>query len=355
MTLLVVACGGRPKGAAAPAQEPTAVASPAADDKTGAADDETGAAPADDGRAGCRRGEVRACDALADYWGERQIASSVDSAQARQDAAILHRACDEEGISSACMGLAFMYKYGSATGEADKSTSNQYWARVAELGDLNGYRGKPVSDDGKKVLAETERECEDGRARACAQLGWAAYSGVMQDRSPKRSYDGYRKGCVRGDGQACRWAGHLVRAYRLGSKAQSRAHLERGCRELHSLAACTELGHFTEDVLEQPDNAKLLYEPACAAGNREACFSLALTLDGEGADPKRVTKLYLVACEAGEDQSCASLAKHFGEGCALDLDLGGDADLGARALGAVRAYCAGAEPAPGCENAKACR
>jgi TPR repeat protein len=313
------------------------------------------APPADFGRAGCKRAEACGCDALADYWSERQISSAVDLEQGKADAAVLHRACDDLGVSSACMGLAFMYKYGTATGESDKATSNKYWARVAELDDLNGYRGKALSEEGERVLAATEKECEDGRARACAQLGWAAYSAVMQKHSPKNSYEGYRKACVLGSGTGCRWSGHLVRVYHLGTREQSQAYLRRGCEDLHSLAACTELGHFVEDVLKKPAEAKVLYEPACAAGNREACFSLALTLDLEGSSPKRVAELFTIACEAGEDDSCSGLAKHVGDGCALDLDLGGDADLGARAIGVVRAFCSKAEDVAGCANVKACK
>jgi len=352
--LLLGACGGHSTGATAPSPGPALAASPDATEAAGATEEKSPAAP-DAGRKACEHAEACGCDELADYWGERQIASSVDLAQGKADAAILHRACDELGISSACMGLGFMYKYGTATGEVDKATSNKYWGRVAELDDLNGYRGKPLSEAGEKVLAATEKECDAGRARACAQLGWAAYSAVMQQKSPKNSFAGYRKACELGSGVGCRWAGHLARVYQLDTKEQSQAYLKRGCAELGSLAACTELGHFVEDVLKKPEEAKRLYEPACAAGNREACFSLALTLDLQGVEPKRVTQLYLAACDAGEDDSCSSLAKHVGDGCALDLDLEGDADLATHALGSVRAFCAKAEEAPGCANVSACK
>jgi TPR repeat protein len=146
-----------------------------------------------------------------------------------------------------------------------------------------------------------------------------------------------------------------VRVYHLGTREQSEAYLRRGCEELSSLAACTEHGHFVEDVLKKPAEAKKLYEPACTAGNREACFSLALTLDLEGGAPKRTAELYVVACEAGEKESCSALAKHIKEGCKFDLDVGGDADLTARSIAAARGFCAKVEDAPGCANLGACK
>src|SRR3990172_7111855 len=157
--------------------------------------------------------DVPACDTLAEDWGNRELLPAGKDADARADVDALALACDEHDVSSACMGAALMYKYGTAYGRRDKATSDKYWARVKELGDLNGFKGERPSPAGRAALDRAHKDCEAGRRRACAQVGWAAFVAVQQDKDVTRAYPAWRKACDLGSGLGCRWAGHVAHTY----------------------------------------------------------------------------------------------------------------------------------------------
>ena len=255
----------------------------------------------------CKGGDVDACDGLLERWSERQIASPENVAGGEVDAAALHTACDEHDISSACMALAMMYKYGTATGTSDGATSTKYWDRVAELGDLNGFRGAEPSEAGAQALAATQADCEGGRARACNQAGWAAFSAVQQDKNVKSAYDFYAKGCALDSGQGCNYAGHFAYTYPddTGAAARAEQHLRKGCT-LEAIGACDELGlYLTKNA--KAEQAAPLFESACTDGARTACLHLAVYLADHGGEPDAIVPLFQKACEAGEKQACKAL------------------------------------------------
>lgn len=282
---LWVGCSGGGGQAPGPV-EPVPVVAPPVD-----------AAPPSDAEQ-CKAGVVPACDRIAELWSERQIVVGDLADQGRADAAVLHVACDDKDISSACMGLALMYKYGSATGAPDKATSDKYWARVAELGDLNGFRGADPSDAGAKALVQAEAECDQGRARACDQAGWAAYGAVQRDKSVKDAQAFYAKGCAAGSGEGCHWAGHFAERYpeEVGPEvaAQAEALLRKGCEQLKSIGACDELGVYLQRK-GRADEALPLFDQACEEGARTACMHLAFGLLQK-------------SCDAGEKKACETLA-----------------------------------------------
>lgn len=255
----------------------------------------------------CTGGDVASCDAVAERWSERQIVVAADLEAAKADAAALHVACDDRGESSACIGLALMYKYGTATGTADKATSDRYWARVAELGDLNGFRGAEPSEAGAAALAATRTACEAGRARACNQAGWAAFGAVQQEKNVTDAQAFYARGCAAGSGQGCHWAGHFAYVYpkETGAGAEAEAFLRKGC-DLGSIGACDELGLYLAKNGKAADAAPL-YEKACNAGARSACLHLAEYRASTGSDAAQVVPLFEKACKAGEKAACAAL------------------------------------------------
>ncbi len=351
LALLLLGCGPKSPPAAAPAVEPTPPI---------AADAGPSGSPAavDDGAAACRRGEVAGCDQLAELWGSREFLPAGMAEAGRAAAAALHAGCDQHAVSSACMGLALMYKYGTATGgDRDDDTANTYWARIAELGDLNSFRGGAPSAAGHEALARTEKECADGRSRACVQLGWATYGGVQQAADPKGAFVSYARACELGSGQGCRWAGHLARVYQAAPLARAEALLLHGCETLKSQAACSELGHFLDLIRNDMTAAIPLLETACRDGQRVGCMHLAEALERAKGDPTIIAESYLTACRAGARPACASLVRHVGADCTLDLELGAG-DLAARCVAAARDFCvAGKEidkVQTECEKVKAC-
>ncbi len=251
----------------------------------------------------CREGDRDACDAIAEFWAEREILRPERAAQAKVDAEVLDRGCEQHKLSSACMGLALMTKYGTA-GAADGDKSKQYWAKVAALGDLNGWRGKPPDTAGRAALAQAEKECEAGRARACVQAGWAAFGPVQRDKNVADALKWYRRACELGSGQGCRWAGHFAYTYAdLGKTGDARALLERGCDALGGPGACAELGLWLEQAGKDPAGALTRYKTSCTEGNRVGCFQAARAM--VATDPEGAKKLMEEACKAGEEGACA--------------------------------------------------
>lgn len=341
---------------------------------------------------GCRAADAPACDSLAELWGSRELLPPALAEEARAATAALHDACDDRGLSSACVALALMYKYGTATGERDRDTSNRYWARVRELGDLNGFRGEPPSDEGRAALALAAEECAAGRRRACTQLGWAAFSGVQQEKDVRAALMAWSRGCELGSAVGCRWAGHVSHVYaEIRDEARAEVLLRRGC-ELGNPGGCDELGHWLEETGRAAE-ALPPYERACAGGSRGGCARLALALHGAGrvGEATRAAEAARAACTADEPLGCTALAQFLDEGFGLPADPAqaariyvetcereepaacdavagrlqsgrpcvygappADAELTARAIAAVQAACGKGAQVDGCDRAKAC-
>ncbi|HVV86435.1 MAG TPA: hypothetical protein VHE35_25435 [Kofleriaceae bacterium] len=246
------------------------------------------AAPADATaamRTACAAGDLGGCDDLTEYWSQREL-----GAAAPADAEVLRAACDDRKIASACMGEALMRKYGTATGVRDPDGAGPYFARLVELGDLQGYRGKPPSPEGKAVLAATRQACDGGRRRACAELGWAAFSAVQQDKDVRTAFADWSKACELGLTSSCRWAGHLAYHY---DEVKDLA----AARRLLALAADTpggedELGELLSST-KSPELARPHYLRGCELGSRTACMHAGLVL-------------LQAACAAGEDGACTA-------------------------------------------------
>jgi TPR repeat protein len=241
--------------------------------------------------------------------------------EAKGDAEILKVACETQKISSACMGLALMLKYGTATGQRDNDAAKPYWAKLTELKDLNGFREK-TSEEGRAALARAQQECDEGRSRACNQVGWAAYGGVQREASVADSFRAYAEGCRLGSALGCRWAGHLAFTYdELMVGRGARALLERGCNGGNP-SACAELGLYA-DKYESGAQAPMLFEQACKDGARDGCF-LAGKKKMDTGKPARKEGAALLkkACDAEHEEACDQVGPMLERGGDLPRDEG---------------------------------
>lgn len=274
-----------------------------------------GGLPADLGREGCKAGQANDCDYLAEYWSAREILPAARLDEAKADAETLRAACDKRGIASACMGYALMLKYGSATGARDNDAGTPYWSRVRELNDLNGFRDG-ASNEGKAALARTRSDCDAGRARACNQLGWAAYNGVQRAKSIRDAYTEYARACELGSAQGCRWAGHYAHLYEeVRNLERSEQHLRKGC-EGGNPGACSDLGLLLRDEKKDPAGAYTLFSRACQEGGRAGCTHQgeALLLRKNKDERTQGAALIKSSCEAGEEDGCFAWGKVLEKG-----------------------------------------
>ncbi|MCC6648192.1 MAG: sel1 repeat family protein [Polyangiaceae bacterium] len=322
--LVLAACGGSSASPVAPAAPvaptasaglaptaPAASASPVVSARPTASEAPASRPPAvADGRPhGCAAGEIADCDALFERWSSRELLPKGREASARQDAEALRAGCDAHQVGAACMGYALMLKYGTATGARDNDASKPYFAKLRPLGDLNGFRGVPASKEGEAARKRAESECEAGRARSCAQAGWAAYEGVQRGKALADALRFYERACELGLGTGCRWAGHFAVTYpELGATSRGRALFKKGCDTLKHPGACDELGAYEASLKADLSVAVALWTRACDDGSRSACFHAghALLDKGRDAEAKRLLEL---ACGAGEDGACKALSR----------------------------------------------
>jgi TPR repeat protein len=253
----------------------------------------------------CRSGNRTACDDLAEHYSHRELPAPNDEAGKRAGEA-LRDACEQRALGVACLAYAQMRKSGVATGTPDGEGAKPYFAKLKAAGDLNGWRGEPTSADGTHALDVTRLECEKGRARACGQLGWAAYNGVQRDKSVKDAFTAYARACNLGSGNGCRWAGHFAATYPSDTGAADKADelLRRGCEQHGNGGACDELGI---QLAKRGDEAAALprWEKGCEGGIRGACMRAGQVLAARsGADAARGAAMLKTACDAGETAAC---------------------------------------------------
>lgn len=253
----------------------------------------------------CDAGGQSDCDDLAEKWTSMEVTKHDD--EAKRAAASLQKGCDQHKIASACMGYALMVKYGHATGKRDNAGSKPYFDKLPELGDLNGFRGKEKTPAGEKALAAAVADCAKGRARACAQVGWAAYNGHQREKSVRDAYLQYKKACELGSGTGCRWAGHFAVTYPDAQGADGKALLERGCNVLGNGGACDELAGDLERQSNDVWPAVPLYKKGCDLGNRTACAHAGAALAAKAGHEAEGKALLQKACDAEDEIGCKAL------------------------------------------------
>ena len=83
-----------------------------------------------------------------------------------------------------------------------------------------GVRMLMAGKDLPEAIRLVRAGCEAGYGRACANLGWATYSGIGVKKDPATAAGYYQTGCDKGSGPACRNLGLM---YDMGDGVKANA------------------------------------------------------------------------------------------------------------------------------------
>lgn len=173
---------------------------------------------------------------------------------------------------------------------------------------------------GLLALAEVRADCDEHRARACAELARRTLSGegVAADaRAALQLYDG---ACAGGDAGACAATAAMWREGRHAEAdvTQAITYEQRAC-DLGARDACGRVGITLADErspLYDPVRARATLAAACEAEDAPSCTALARLLTagaGGAADVPRALDLYRRAC-ARDATACTRAAAIYAEG-----------------------------------------
>lgn len=244
----------------------------------------------------CVRGEVKACQSIAD-----------------------HRAPeDPEPVASL-----------TAAAEAEVSKDAARRDQEAALGQ------KLLEAPGPERLTapdHLEVACELAHAGACNDLGWAWSTGFgAMKKDEKRAAELYELACDLGSNLGCLNRGRLARGTDTGKAARYLAtacdkKLEQACVELagtvseaeaackKDAAKCNNWGYIQEHGYGTTANVKQAfasYEQACTLKNAVACFNAGNFIrDGRVGkpDPAGARRRFDTSCKAGHDAGCRQAA-----------------------------------------------
>jgi hypothetical protein len=322
-------------------------------------------APADDRRARecpegearqcgarCDKGDVAACESLANLYG---------ADDPRRALAAARKACDL-GALHFCLRVAGDLRQGKGT-PRDLPRAHEMLQKACGKGhglsctaagvDLRKGEGAPR--DEARAAELFQRGCEDGDGGGCQELGASFWEGRGVPKDRRRAFEMYIAGCEAGSGGACAAIGAAFKedaASAARSRARALAALHVGCEQDEAAPACEAL----RGLDEQPGEYTVL--PVCAAGDfkacREACrsskagaacvdFGLAL-LYGTGVRRRSADAgaTFAEACREGNARGCAlSAVVHAGNNEDPRAERTAAADF--------EAACASGEPS-GCVN-----
>jgi TPR repeat protein len=241
------------------------------------------------GRA-CDGGVASACTAL----GAEAVARGVES-----DAALfaLERGC-ELGDAEGCHRLGLAYAHGVG-GAPDPAGARGWFARGCTLGSAASCQARKLDPEallesggeaGGARRAELARDCDGGRAGACADLARRLAAGEGGPKDPRGAAVRHVQACELGVGESCVAAG---RAYLDG----------RGVRR-------------------DAARARRHYERACSAGLGRGCTGIGLVLArGRKSDVRGALRHYAEGCRLEDGAGCANVAVAYLEGVAVRRDL----------------------------------
>ena len=202
---------------------------------------------------------------------------------------------------------------------------------------------------GSDKKTQYEKDCDNGDAKACLDLGYMYGTGKGVKLNYGRALSLYEKACDGGNANGCTNLGIMYRDG-LGVAQDYRraiALFEKGCHANHA-PGCTELGHMYDSgkgVAQDHRRAVDLYETACDGGNANGCTNLGIMYrDGLGVAqdyPKAVT-FYEKACHANYAPGCTDLGYMYDSGKGVKQD-------SSRAMELYEKGCEGGN-AVGCAN-----
>lgn len=165
--------------------------------------------------------------------------------------------------------------------------------------------------------SELERQCNNGDAGSCLNLGNLYYDGddVKQDYNKAMGF--YSKACEMGYALGCKNLGDLY-YYGKGVKQdykKAREFVGKAC-EMNNAEGCNNLGYLYDNGLGVRQNYKKameLYNKACEMNNALGCNNLGiLYYNGKGVkqDYKKAMKFVIKTCEI-DTESCEDILEEL--------------------------------------------
>lgn len=265
----------------------------------------------------CDKGDVGACEALANLYA---------ADDPRRALAFATKACDL-GALHFCARAASFLREGKGTAR-DQARAHELVVKACAKGNgrsctdagLDHHLGLAVPKDEAKASAHYGRGCELGDGGGCELLGASFWSGQGVPKDHRQSLDITIAGCELGSAKACATIGSAFHEEpaALRSRGRALAALHVACEQDESAPACEAI----RTLEEMP--GEYLAPPVCPAGDfkacREACtaqkaspacvgFGVAL-LYGTGVRRRAADALVLFAeaCHAGSARGCAMSA-----------------------------------------------
>lgn len=304
----------------------------------------------DPNREACAGGDGAACERAADAY-FRGV--NVGASDARADAELFRRVCEQKEVAGACTALAWTlfasdvphaiplllracaagsaracsslgsaYEAGTGVPKDDAHAARMYrgscdmgfadaCSRVAAMEES----GRGVKADAGAAAADYTKACDGGVAEACATVAIATGLGNGVPRDEARAAELFQKGCDGASTRACVGLG-VAYAYGRGvAKDDVRAAslLKSPCSSGSALA-CRELANIYGNIsstARDDHKALILYLRACEDAEDLASCSSAATLVAAGrgidADPARAAWLWTKACMGGNPNACTWL------------------------------------------------
>ncbi len=178
-----------------------------------------------------------------------------------------------------------------------------------------------------KAVAIYEKDCKEGNATGCTELGDAHYygRGVKKDYLVAARF--YQKGCDGGNWEGCTDLGYL---HRDGIGVEKNQKKAAGLYELACNAdyarGCDHLGYLYREGLGVGQNyskAVRLFQQACDGGDGQGCENLGYVHRrgiGVDRDYSKAARFYRRSCNLGDAGGCTNLGHQYEKGRGVEQD-----------------------------------
>jgi TPR repeat protein len=223
-----------------------------------------------------------------------------------KDTADLEKAC-AKGKASACDELGNRYHYGVGVRPSDNRAVDLFKKAChgkspegcadAALTLALGLEQKP---DPQTALAQLEKLCAEGVARACGNLGLLYNEKMAGQDKVARGETMMADACRKGDLASCSNVSAI--AFERGDTDRFEKYGHAACDNGHA-DGCAQLGDKYISM-QQPVRAASAYAAACQLGSVRGCTDQALSMLDAGADHQKALALLDQSCQLGDPQAC---------------------------------------------------
>lgn len=280
----------------------------------------------------CRRGESRACFALATMFDEgRKLKRDLGRA-----ATLYARGC-QAGLLASCRRYAHMLRRGEGLSKDDRR-ARKIEVILCDQGhapacyDLAQRFARATPPDKRNIVRHLQMACSKREPKACRDLGTFLAAGILGKPDFKRAHNAFARGCNAGEPQACleevwlRARGCLDPATPCASKVSEgelREAVQALCENANDVGACTAWAVYL-DRADRAGEARKLLAQTCLAGNGWGCLNLATmerTGRGGAVDIESALRDERRGCQAGNMLACRRLGESYvyGEGVGPDV------------------------------------